>query len=445
MLTELDKIEVEPINSPVTATPRAAGARNVVGLPLPASMVMTERATAALRAELARRGCGDWYIFYAQNIDLYDLETHLEELGESAEWEPLTGLAGGEPTDGLTFGDWGARRWPWGVLFLEKHQLAMARWYWADADGGMLRVLWLMATASTDHYQKLRQELLTIRRGKGGPVWQLIRGGMDEGEKIPRKIDGPEMTLSESLRQRIDTDIVKFFSPQVVELYRSLGVPHRRGLLLYGPPGNGKTSLIRRIGTMIPHVPALVLRATANFNSDTLEAIAKRWSALAPAILVIEDLDWLLKAVNISSFLNTLDGISPSADGLLLIATTNHPDRLDPAINNRPGRFDISIEIPNPDHDLRLNFFATRLTAMPAESAQLAADLSEGLSFAHLQELLRLSGLLAINAGRTTRTDEDLQQAAEIVQSTNQTAQNGFPLKLEVPFGLVRRNAASKK
>jgi SpoVK/Ycf46/Vps4 family AAA+-type ATPase len=67
--------------------------------------------------------------------------------------------------------------------------------------------------------------------------------------------------------------------------------------------------------------------------------VIRRWTRQAPAILIIEDLNWLLEQVNVSTFLNLLDGIdSRAGNGLLIIATTNHPNELDPAINNRPGR-----------------------------------------------------------------------------------------------------------
>jgi hypothetical protein len=441
MMTDLPENEIDVFER---LARRAPVSRPAVAYPMPASMVMTERATAALRAELVRRGTGDWPIVYSAHPDLYDVESHLPQLGETASWEPLAGLAGGESVDSFTHGDWGAKRWPVGVLYLNQHRIALARWYWADAEGGQLRVLWLCAAESNEHFLKLRKDLTVLRRDAGGRVWQVIHSGYDDPERLPRHVNGPEIVLSDALRDRIDNDVVKFFSPEVIAMYRSLGVPHRRGLLLYGPPGNGKTSLIRRVGTLIPKVPGLILRASANFDSDDLEAVVKRWSDLAPAMLVIEDLDWLLKAVNVSTFLNTLDGISCSAEGLLLIATTNHPENLDPAINNRPGRFDVAIEMPNPDGPLRHRFLISKLPEMPHEAIASVAQQCDGLSFAHLQEVLRLSGLLAIKDNRIARSVADLCEASETVQATNRTARDGFPAKLDVPFGFVRRKASAK-
>jgi SpoVK/Ycf46/Vps4 family AAA+-type ATPase len=183
----------------------------------------------------------------------------------------------------------------------------------------------------------------------------------------------------------------------------------------------------------------MLLRTSASFDSDDLEEVIRRWTAQAPAILVIEDLNWLLEKVNVSLFLNLLDGVdSKTGDGgLLLIATSNHPDQLDPAINNRPGRFDVVIEMPPPDRAMRSSFLHRKLAEIDAGAIEKVASQTEGLSFAHLQEILRLSGLTAIQGGRTRRTVEDVQSAASAVIGTHEQAVRGFPRTPEVPFGLL--------
>jgi SpoVK/Ycf46/Vps4 family AAA+-type ATPase len=186
-------------------------------------------------------------------------------------------------------------------------------------------------------------------------------------------------------------------------------------------------------------VPALVLRPSAGFDTDDLESVIDRWTSQAPAVLVIEDLNWLLESVNVSTFLNLLDGIeSKVTGGLLLIATTNYPEKLDPAINNRPGRFDVVVELPPPNREARGEFLARKLPDIDPGVLEVIAAESEGVSFAHLQEILRLSGLLAIQSARGGRTTEDVRKAAEIVRSGFEDAQRGFPSKAETPFGLAQ-------
>ncbi len=381
--------------------------------PLPAGVVMSERAAGTLRQYLDRHELSRHRIFHCTDLDLEDVERHLEALGETAAWEPIdAATAGGEPMAVLTHGSSGGKIWTAGILRLKRHDIVLARWYWVD-EHGVFRQLWLGAATTAENYIRLRDAVRSHRRVRGGKVWQIVRDGWSEPERITREpLYDDELILSPQLSAQLQKDVIRFFSDEVAALYKGLKVPYRRGVLLHGPPGNGKTSLIRMIGAALAEVPMLVLRPSVRFNADALHTVIKRWSSQAPAGLIIEDLDWLLKQLNVSAFLNALDGIDITAaggsGGLLLIATTNHPDQLDPAINNRPGRFDVVLEIPCPDRALRLALLTNRLPHMGTATLQRVADMTEGLSFAHLQEILRSSGLTAIHSGRNQRSPEDL-------------------------------------
>jgi hypothetical protein len=339
-------------------------------------------------------------------------------------------------TDGTT-----DRLWESGVLRLARAEVVVARWQWLDGDGYYLaRRMWLSAAPSAAHYAKLRARIQRYRRSTRAAVWQIVHGhAHSDSPPLPRDPSAADdFIMSAALRKRLDTDVIGFFGDDVAALYRALKVPYRRGVLLHGPPGNGKTSLIRHIGARLLQLPVMLLRATSGFDTDDLAEVVRRWKEQAPAILVIEDLDWLLKQVNVSTLLNLIDGVDSGTvgGGLLLIATTNNPHELDPAINNRPGRFDVVIEIDRPDRALRLSLLRQKLPEMEGATLEKLAAETDGLSFAHILEVLRLSGFAAIAAGRAERTESDLLDAAETVRSCNEEARRGFPPKLEMPFGL---------
>lgn len=201
---------------------------------------------------------------------------------------------------------------------------------------------------------------------------------------------------------------------------------------------DGKTSMIRAAGAALPKISAMILRQSEGFDTDELENVLDRWRRQAPAMLVIEDLNWLLERTKVSAFLNLLDGIdSKLTGGLLLIATTNYPEKLDPAVNNRPGRFDVVIEVPCPDRALRLEFLALKLPGMDEAAVRRVVEMTDGMSFAHLQEVLRFSGLLAIADHRSERSPDDLVRAAKTVRQGHEDAGRGFCPLPETPFGLA--------
>ncbi len=136
------------------------------------------------------------------------------------------------------------------------------------------------------------------------------------------------------------------------EWYRRRGLPHHTGILFEGVPGTGKTSLIHAVASETGrNLFYLNLGAVTEEKEITgLMADRRRWDN---AILVIEDVDSSGAAVRrdaqegatvtLSTLLNVLDGIL-SPDGLVVMATTNHPEALDPALI-RPGRFDLAMRL----------------------------------------------------------------------------------------------------
>jgi hypothetical protein len=428
--TRLEEITPAPAPAPVGAT-------------IAGSIVLTQRAAAVLRAYLNEHELGHYRIFRCEDDNIFNAEWCLDELGESqpaASWEGLPALiAGGETIARLSYEESVGPLFEGGALHLARHEAVLARWSWVDPDNySETRTLQLVAARSERDVTRLRDDVARHRRAAQEAKWQIVRGiSSRDGAPQPRG-EVETLLLDAKIRQRVEAEIVRFFSSKVAELYRSMNVPYRRGVLLHGPPGNGKTSLIRHIGARLPAVPAMLMRPGADFDSDDLEEVIRRWSKQAPAILVIEDLDWLLEKVNISTFLNLLDGVDrPKRGGLLLIATTNHPEKLDPAVNNRPGRFDVVLRIPPPGRTLRLEFLRRVLPTVSDGLIAKIASRAEGMSFAHLEEIARLSGLSAIHAGRAERSEGDLLDAVEAMRGTCDQAERGFPDEPEQAFGLL--------
>ena len=256
----------------------------------------------------------------------------------------------------------------------------------------------------------------------------------------PEKL-AADLVVDDDLLARLRREAVGLFDEATLKLYRKLNVQPRRGILLHGAPGNGKTSLIRLIAAELPDVAALLLRPGDGFDGDDLEVALRRWREQAPALLVIEDLDWLLERIDVSRFLNLLDGLeTPEEDKpLLLVATTNHPEKLDPAVNNRPGRFDATIEVADPKAELRRRLLERLLPEIAGDDLTSVVDGTDGLSFAHLHELTRLAGLFALEAKREERTAEDVDKALGLVRTTTEAAASGWGKAFEIPFGLQRR------
>jgi DNA replication protein DnaC len=162
----------------------------------------------------------------------------------------------------------------------------------------------------------------------------------------------------DSAISEVMTDISSFFKDETKRLYERMQIPHKRGIIIYGDPGNGKSAMIREIIRIVPKITKIVINPNIENITRILSMLTKSLNG-QPAIIIIEDIDSLITSRNRSEFLNILDGVDIKS-GIFFIGTTNYPEQIDPAFMNRSGRFDRTYRIDNPSDAVRRMFFESR-------------------------------------------------------------------------------------
>jgi chaperone BCS1 len=208
-----------------------------------------------------------------------------------------------------------------------------------------------MLGRNTDPLRKLIERIRSDY-GKADPDYLKVyaANGHDEWQKVARvrKRSLQSVILKESLIDDIVVDVRRFLAAET--WYAERGVPWRRGYLLYGPPGTGKTSLIRALAGAFDR--DLALLDIASDRLDDIKLATLMAEVPERCVIVLEDIDAAFngrtskdagKGITFSGLLNALDGIL-SQEGRVLFMTTNHPERLDPALV-RPGRVDRKYEL----------------------------------------------------------------------------------------------------
>ena len=195
--------------------------------------------------------------------------------------------------------------------------------------------------------------------------------------------------------------------------FESQRLPYRRGFLLYGPRGNGKTT-VARIMACHPLVAAFNIDFSAeNLPNDALSELFRVAEDKAPALIILEDLDRVFgeagignrTAITLPHLLACLDGLT-TQNGIITVATANDPTTLDPAILKRPGRFDRLAPFPQPSPELRREYFG-KLTAGGIADRELEAIVSDSdrLSFAQLREAYIFAGQRSFRSGSSVNAE----------------------------------------
>jgi hypothetical protein len=208
-----------------------------------------------------------------------------------------------------------------------------------------------------------------------------------------------QVILPPDLLQRIERQVVGV--GRQVSWLRASGQHLKRGVLLHGPPGTGKTHTVRYLLGQMPGVTVVVLTGAALGHIAAACSVAR---ALQPSMVVVEDVDLIAEQRDsrngqhplLFQLLNEMDGLGEDADVTFLL-TTNRADLLEPALAQRPGRVDHAAALPLPDADARRRLMRLYQHDLVLDLASPTAVIAqtEGVTASFLKELLRRAAMYA--------------------------------------------------
>jgi SpoVK/Ycf46/Vps4 family AAA+-type ATPase len=182
----------------------------------------------------------------------------------------------------------------------------------------------------------------------------------------------------------IRSEIASFFKKR--DLFESEGLIHKRGLILYGPPSSGKTSIIREEIQLAADNGAIVFMARSPYVLTDSMQVFRTMEPDRDLIVVMEDIDEIVRSWGEQELLEMMDGMN-SVNHVLFIASTNHPECMSAKLR-RPGRFDRKVKIPNPDFNQRKQYFAMKYeNRLSEDRIESLAYHTDGFGFGQMREV----------------------------------------------------------
>ena len=221
--------------------------------------------------------------------------------------------------------------------------------------------------------------------------------------------------------------------------YESIGASMPKGILLVGPPGTGKTMLAKAVAGE-SNVPFFSISGSefvemfVGMGASKVRDLFRQAKEKAPCIVFIDEIDAIGQKRNsgnlggndereqtLNQLLTEMDGFEGNT-GVIILAATNRPDSLDPALT-RPGRFDRRVPVELPDLKGReeiLKVHAKKVALAPGIDFNTVARMASGASGAELANIVNEAALRAVRAGRKSVTQADLEESIEVVIAGSQ-------------------------
>ena len=268
----------------------------------------------------------------------------------------------------------------------------------------------------------------------GGPNSLMFNGGSSNARVYVQSSDGIKFDDVEGVDEAEESlqEIVDYLHNP--DKYREIGASMPKGVLLVGPPGTGKTMLAKAVAGEA-NVPFFSISGSefvemfVGMGASKVRDLFKQAKEKAPCIVFIDEIDAIGQKRNagvmggndereqtLNQLLTEMDGFEGNS-GVIILAATNRPESLDPALT-RPGRFDRRVPVELPDLQGReaiLRVHAKKIKIADDVDFKQIARMASGASGAELANIVNEAALRAVRCGRDAVIQEDLEESVEVV------------------------------